>query len=315
MSELISVIMPVYNVEIYLSKCLKSVINQTYENLEIILVDDGSSDKSGQICDEFAIYDKRIMVIHQENRGISDARNRALDEINGEYVVFIDSDDCVGKFYVQNLYFLAKKYSVNIAITSFCLNFKYLNECEITHEKVLIHSSKQCLKNMFYDRFYGHYVCHKIYKSEIFKYIRFPKGKIYEDIAISPELLKKVQKIAFCNVKDYFYRRHRNSLTGANFNINELDFINIYENLKLNCADNELKNAIICSQTNILLAYICKVNDKNLLKRLDLMAKDCLKSLKFNADIPFYTMLKFVIYALFGYKIYKKFATFQKALK
>lgn len=106
---LVSIIVPVYNVEKYLKKCVQSIINQTYKNLEIILVDDGSSDNSGKICDEFAQKDNRIKVIHKINGGQADARNKALDIMNGEWVSFVDSDDFIDKFHIENLYLQAIK--------------------------------------------------------------------------------------------------------------------------------------------------------------------------------------------------------------
>ena len=104
MNEKISVIVPVYNVEKYIGECIKSIINQDYENIEIILVDDGSNDKSGEICDEYTLKDKRVKVIHKENGGVSSARNRGIESSTGEYIAFVDGDDYVTKDYVSYLF-------------------------------------------------------------------------------------------------------------------------------------------------------------------------------------------------------------------
>ncbi len=117
--KLISIIIPVYNVERYLRECIDSIIAQTYKNLEIILVDDGSSDKSGEICDEYSKKDSRIKVIHKKNGGLSDARNVALDIAKGDYIGFIDSDDYIEKDMFQILYNLAEEYNAEISSISF----------------------------------------------------------------------------------------------------------------------------------------------------------------------------------------------------
>lgn len=117
--KLISIIVPVYNVEKYLKECIDSVISQTYKNLEIILVDDGSTDKSGEICDEYSKKDSRIKVIHKENGGLSDARNVALDIAKGEYIGFVDSDDYVEKDMFETLYKLAEEHNTEISSISF----------------------------------------------------------------------------------------------------------------------------------------------------------------------------------------------------
>ena len=114
LQPLISVIVPCYNVEEYLPKCIESILNQTYRNLEILLVDDGSPDNCGRICDEYAAKDSRIRIIHKKNGGLSDARNAALDVMTGEYVTFIDSDDYVSDDYVEYLYKIIKESGVKI---------------------------------------------------------------------------------------------------------------------------------------------------------------------------------------------------------
>ena len=116
MEDLITVIVPVYKVEKYIRKCIESIINQTYKNIEIILVDDGSPDDCGKICDEYAKKDNRIKAIHKENGGLSDARNKALDLTNGKYVIFVDSDDYIEKNAIEYLYQLMQKYNTDIAI-------------------------------------------------------------------------------------------------------------------------------------------------------------------------------------------------------
>jgi len=138
MVDLISVIIPVYNVEPYLKKCLDSVVTQTYKEIEIILVDDGSTDGSGPICDEYAAQDKRIRVIHKRNGGLSDARNVGLDRCSGRYVTFIDSDDYVASDYVERLYRILVEYNADIAV---CDYFEFYDEEPVEHPKKVRRSS------------------------------------------------------------------------------------------------------------------------------------------------------------------------------
>lgn len=117
--SLISIIVPVYNVEDYLKECLNSIINQIYKNLEILLIDDGSSDKSGEICDEFAKNDSRIKVFHKQNGGQSSARNLGLDKSKGDFISFVDSDDVLGENFIQKLYDMASKFQTKMSMISF----------------------------------------------------------------------------------------------------------------------------------------------------------------------------------------------------
>ena len=119
MDELISVIVPVYNVEKYISRCIESIMKQTYKNIEIILIDDGSTDNSGKICDEYSLKDDRINVIHKKNGGLSDARNTGLDIAKGKYISLIDSDDFVSKFFIETLYNTCKNENCEIAICEY----------------------------------------------------------------------------------------------------------------------------------------------------------------------------------------------------
>lgn len=117
---LVSVIVPCYNVEQYLPQCIDSILNQTYQNLEVWLVDDGSPDRCGEICDEYAKKDARIKVINKKNGGLADARNVALDVMTGEYVVFVDSDDYISPTHIEGLYHLIEKYGADVSVNTFC---------------------------------------------------------------------------------------------------------------------------------------------------------------------------------------------------
>lgn len=313
-NPLISVIVPVYNVERYLKKCIRSIINQTYKNLEIILVDDGSSDNSGKICDEFAQKDNRIKVIHKTNGGQADARNKALDIMSGEWVSFVDSDDFISIYYIENLLSLAKKTGVGIASTSFETNLSNFKESKIQDEKILSFNSINFIKEMFYGNF-RHFAPTKIYKKEIFKDLRFPKGKLYEDIFTITLAISKSDEIAFCNKQDYFYLQRPDSTTGANFNEKELDYLFILDDLETKFKDECILNSIKFARIDISLAYIYKADDIKLCSNLDRIIRQNLKNFKHNNKISNLSKFKILLYRIFGYKIYKKIVKFQKGLK
>lgn len=220
---LISIIIPVYKVEKYLERCLISVVNQTYGNIEIILVDDGSPDNCGIICDEYAKKDKRIIVIHQKNKGLSVARNNALDKANGKYITFVDSDDFIHKEYVWHMYNLLIEYDCDIVqcafVTGNASDFSEKNQRE--HIKLIKGNEWANGYN------YKTIACCKLYKKKVFDHIRFPAGKINEDEAIYYKLAYESKKICITDKKLYYYYMSDNSIMRNN-RIN-LDFIDVYE--------------------------------------------------------------------------------------
>lgn len=229
MNDLISVIVPVYKVEKYLNQCVDSIINQTYTNLEIILVDDGSPDNCGKICDEYAKKDSRIKVIHKENGGLSDARNIGTSMAMGEFLTYIDSDDNISLNYVEYLYDLIKK--EDEIMFSACGVQVVRNPTEISqitaiNDKYVILNEKQAFENMLYDK--GLYLSAwgKLFKTEFIKKYKFPKGKVYEDTAVIYYWIYDAKKIAYGEGKCYFYINRENSISNQkNFNQNEMDYI------------------------------------------------------------------------------------------
>ena len=196
MEDLITVVVPIYKVEKYLEKCIDSIIKQTYENLEIILVDDGSPDKCPQICDEYAKKDSRIKVIHKKNGGLSDARNAGIDIAKGEYITFVDSDDYIEKDYVEVLYDSIKENDSDMAIGSHKViyeNGTILNK--ETGEKSVL-DAKTVLERILYDENIDLSAWAKLYKTELFEEIRYPKGRVFEDAATTYKLVDKSKKIS-----------------------------------------------------------------------------------------------------------------------
>lgn len=233
--DLISVIIPVYNVEKYLRKCLDSVVSQTYNNLEILIVDDGSTDCSGQICDEYAEKDDRIQVFHQLNGGLSKARNTGIDLSTGDYLMFIDSDDYISKDMALELYNELKKSNADMSIC----NFHYVDENNnIIKKKELdfhnagsfILTKKELLNALTNSNISTAIVigCNKLYKNSIFDSLRYPIGRIYEDEFIIHHILNKIDKAILINQKYYYYVQRNNSITGANYTIKKLDAVEAF---------------------------------------------------------------------------------------
>lgn len=223
--KLVSVIIPVYNVENYLKQCVESVINQTYKKIEILLVDDGSTDNSGSICEQYKNKDPRIKVIHKKNGGLSDARNTALDIASGDYVYFLDSDDYINLETFENSVELGIKYNADIVCSSLCgfygdfaKNTSNNNdfECEV-------YNRIEALEHMFMDNNISHAACGKLYKKELFSEIRFPVGLLYEDYATTYYVLDKAQQVVYYNAQNYYYRQRIGSI--MNSKVTEKDMV------------------------------------------------------------------------------------------
>jgi glycosyltransferase involved in cell wall biosynthesis len=222
--ERISVIIPVYNVEKYVGRCIESVLGQTYRNLEIWLVDDGATDSSGKICDEYARKDERIRVIHKENGGLSDARNTAIEKMTGKYVTFIDSDDFVADCFIERLYRHARKYQAEVVISGFLPTKKTTAEYTL-EKKIEIYTAEEALKELLYQKKYNTSAWGKLYLSSLFEQVRYPKGKLYEDICTTYQLIEQSTKIAFDSSKLYFYYQDSVSIVRSEFNIRKMDYV------------------------------------------------------------------------------------------
>ena len=232
MEPLISVIIPVYNVKTYLLACYTTVKNQTYKNLEIILVDDGSTDSSGKMCDEYALEDERVKVIHKINGGLSDARNAGLDIMTGEYVTCIDSDDIVSPDYISTLYTGAKQFDTDITVGT----MRAFYESDYMAWGQLIGKNDKCewqclnrkdtLSKILLQAGVDVSACAKLYRSSLFEKIRYPLARLYEDLATTYKLIDCTNKVAITSKPIYGYRRNREgSITKSGFSMKEMDLM------------------------------------------------------------------------------------------
>lgn len=243
--EKLSVIVPVYNVEKYLKRCINSILNQEYSYFELILVDDGSTDKSGNICDEYADKDKRIRVIHKENSGLSSARNIGIDVASGSYISFIDSDDYINPNMFKRLMDIANNNNTDIVSCNY-IEFEG-DKCDsiiVKDKKEYQYNNIEALKNYLLDfnnenKKIHTVVWNKIYKKELFNGIRFPMGKIFEDGYVTYKLLYISKKIFHIEDELYYYFRREGSISKSKFSIKDVysydDWREIYRFLYNNC--------------------------------------------------------------------------------
>ncbi len=285
--NLISVIVPIYNVEKYIRKCIDSIINQTYINLEIILVDDGSPDNCGEICDEYAKKDNRIKVIHKQNGGLSSSRNAGLDIAKGEYISFIDSDDYVAENFIEKLYDVCIKNEADIAECDFLKfendvlnenNQEYSCECYKPIEMQNKIFTKENVKTIV--------VWNKLYKKYIYENLRFPEGKINEDEFITYKAFYNCKRnIAVINEKLYYYRFNSESIMGSKFNVKRLDALEALKERKTfykEKNEEELYEKSVAYYQNALKKYYILVrenieNPKNYFTKIKKESKKNLK--------------------------------------
>lgn len=219
----ISIIVPVYNVEIYLEKCLNSIIGQSFTNYEIILVNDGSTDNSGEICDEYCKKDERIRVINKDNGGLSSARNAGIKVAQGEFIGFVDSDDWIDKDMYKELYMLCTTRNSDISICKLGreINGKLVNDDEVCFIKEM--NNIEGMRELFRGVLYRFSACNKLFKRSLFERIEFPEGRIHEDLATTYRLFAKANKAVYSNNIGYIYVKRENSILTTRFNEKRLD--------------------------------------------------------------------------------------------
>lgn len=236
-NEKVSVIVPIYKVEKYLDRCVQSIRNQTYRNLEIILVDDGSPDNCPQMCDTYAKQDDRIRVIHKENGGVSDARNVGVRNAKGKFIAFVDPDDKIHSQMIESLYVAIESVNAQIAIC----NYVWCNDQQQYHDKIY---QKDLIAEKTYEvsfaetqRIYFEepnrrnlyiVVWNKLYHRSVFEHIQFPNGKIHEDEYVMSKILHDANKIVQIDISLYYYYTfHGNSIMGE-FKKSRFDLFNSY---------------------------------------------------------------------------------------
>ncbi|WP_242325297.1 glycosyltransferase family 2 protein [Faecalibaculum rodentium] len=270
MSNLVSFIVPVYNVENYLVDCLESIVRQTYENIEIVLVNDGSTDRSPAICREYAAMDKRIKLINKQNGGLSDARNIGIDNARGQWITFVDSDDVITEDYCSSLVNTINESSSDIAIGGVKKAYiekndtgKWrLQETDNSYDWVS-HSDEEIMVQYYYRKIPG-YVCGVLIKKSIIGDLRFPKGRLFEDAYFMPRLLQRSKKVSCLDKIIYYYRQRYGSIVNSQFSKKSFDQYYMVEDgpFDLSNLNNSLKKAVYSKMFISGLDTLRKVTSK-----------------------------------------------------
>lgn len=212
MEPLVSIIVPVYKVEAFLDRCVNSLVNQTYRNLEILLIDDGSPDNSGTMCDVWALKDPRIVVFHKPNGGLSDARNYGTERANGQFVTYVDSDDFVADCFIKRFISLQQQHEADVVCCDFVKT--YGDDAQYQYDAAchVFTNQEACLALM--GQLYLPLViaCCKLYRTQIVREHPFPLGRVHEDDATTCKFLHKANKVVLCEDKLYAYYHNPNSI-------------------------------------------------------------------------------------------------------
>lgn len=218
MDPIISIIVPIYNVGKYLPKCIESILNQTFKNFELILVNDGSTDNSGVVCDDYAKKDTRIKIIHKSNGGVSSARNAGLYVAKGEYIGFVDPDDYIDKNMYEKLYRLCIDNNSDIAICRFNREINGKIQNKESTEEIIELNNMEAMNELFKGNLYRFSLCNKLFSKKCFNDVLFPEERIHEDLSTTYKLFANSKKAVYINYCGYIYVRRENSILISTYN-------------------------------------------------------------------------------------------------
>ena len=232
MNELISIVVPVYRVERYLEKCIKSILAQSYTNIEIILIDDCSPDSCGDICDKYALQDSRIKVVHHVvNQGLSAARNTGTAVANGKYITYIDSDDVITLDYVEYLYRLLIESDADISVCRILDCDEQLVGKSDTKKEEFLFTPEKALQIMLYQNEFTTSASGKLYPVNIMRKLQYPVGRLYEDLFTTYRVLASVNRIAYGQRQLYYYIHREDSIMTSSFSMKRFDVKDAIDNV------------------------------------------------------------------------------------
>lgn len=278
MNEKIGILIPLYNNEKLIKRCLKSILNQTYSNLEIIIIDDGSTDNSFKICEDFVGKDERFKIYRRKNKGVAFTRNEAIKMCTAKYFIFLDSDDCIDKDYIETLYNIMK-YTKTDLVSSTLFNFKREDELlnkENNPVKTQIVNKKEGLKRLLYQYDIQNGPTCKLYKRELFDKIIFPEGRIYEDLATIYKVVNECNTIAITNYNGYNYFYNIFSITKKGFRKEEIVMLEYGEEIYSFIQKKYKEKELLLAAKNLLVSQCiflaCKIpmekQYKNVIKKI-----------------------------------------------
>lgn len=318
MKPLVSVIVPVYNVEKYICGCITSILSQTYKNLQVILVDDGTPDNSGKICDEFAQKDDRVLVIHKENGGLSSARNAGLDAAKGKYIMFIDSDDYIVDNAVEILVEECEKYDTDFVqfdtIHTTCPEYSPQHASE-NYGIEMLTDLRQMYWKMYKTLGPGVSACTRLHKKDLFDELRFKEGIIHEDDHFTLYALQKAKSGLYLDAKLYYYVIHENSILTSQFSKKNLDVLYVlkcriqeFQKLEFSDLENYAKEQYFIK----LITLWCnakKANDSDSVEYITKELMDFINKKKIILGGKFkmiYYLCKINVSLLYFYYLYRK---------
>lgn len=309
MNEMISIIVPIYNVEKYLTECVESLLKQTYSDIEIILINDGSTDSSGKICEKYAKIDDRVKVIHKENGGVSSARNEGIRLSRSKYITFVDPDDYVSCDFIEKLYRLLKDSNADISICNYITvgnNIRFKGKLE---KKII--NQRDAMTLLVKDEEMPSYLWNKMFRVELFDGLRFMEGYRYEDVRMMHLIFLRANRVAVTDEPFYYYRVREGSITSSTLLNNSEELINALED---RCKD--LANTVYWEEAYItemiqirrILSEIVITSSRKEefyyrnLKKLKRMYKSCKKKMSVSQKIKFRIFLMIpTLYAKYLY--------------
>ncbi|HFI0378844.1 TPA: glycosyltransferase family 2 protein [Streptococcus suis] len=266
MKDLVSIIVPIYNVEKFLPRCIESICNQTYENIEILLINDGSTDGSEQICMDFMKRDSRIRYFLKENGGLSDARNYGIERACGKYLAFIDSDDFVESDFILRLYDALVQQNASVAIAGFSKvdeNGTILKK-ELLENEELVLTGREVCKKLHSEKGQVFVVAwNKLYKKELFSNVQYAKGKIHEDEYLAYQLFYEIEPIAIVEECLYYYVERRESITRTQMTDLRFECLIEYQLLRIDFFNSKNDSELLTLNQQAFLLFVIQFLEQN----------------------------------------------------
>lgn len=304
----ISIIVPVYNTEKYLSKCLNSLIKQTYKDIEIIVVNDGSKDKSLEIAKKFAKQDNRIKVFNKENGGLSSARNFGIEKASGEYIGFVDSDDYTKENMFEILYNMIKEANAKIAICGWYLvEDNQIRTCNFKCKKLVL-NDEQAIDMLLNHVSFDNFACNKLFHRALFKDVIFPVGELLEDLSTIYKLIHEAKVIVVDSNPLYYYVLHSNSITSNLYKQVNPDSFKAFENRKNSLLSlypklsNKIKsNYFTASRNYFTISIHSSIRDKKFEKKMIKEMRKNIYYVWYDKSIPFRVKVSSTVISIFPY--------------
>ncbi len=309
----LSIIVPVYKARRYLQNCIESILQQTYTDYELILVDDGSPDGCGNVCDRYAQECDKVRVIHKKNGGLSSARNAGIAAAKGEYITFVDADDIVASgTYYYNMRILLANPDIDIIEYPVNINYESPKSTIISFKPEKVTGAGNIFIDWIKRKGYNHaYACNKIFRSDLFTFIRFPEGEVFEDLYIAPMLFESSYSVYYSDCGFYYYIDRKESISNSYSFATRIhlyrNLVNLYKKVKYTYRlENEAREILLICCDKLTDLYRCSDGEKSEYSKAAALLDNEKIGIKelYNLDTPWERKIKFITLALFGTKIH-----------